>query len=72
MAHGGSFSCGSADNDGIRTSGNLLLHDFFQLFVVNFPIFLKWCYQRNACSFKNSHNLFSPFLLIQSQDSKKG
>ena len=63
MGHGGCLTCGSTDDDAVRTAGNLLFQQFFQLLVIHLSVVLKWCNQRYTRSFKKCHSLI---LLIQS------
>ena len=59
MGHGGGFACGTAGNDGVCASCNLLFYDLLSLVVINLSICLKWCDQCNTGAFINCH-VFSP------------
>ena len=51
MGHGGCLTGGSTDDDAVRTAGNLLFQQFFQLLVIHLSVVLKWCNQRYTRSF---------------------
>ena len=64
VGHGGSFTGGSAGDDRVCASCDLLLYQFLQLIIIYFSIFLKRRNQCNASSFKNSHSYLLLFHII--------